>query len=161
MFPWLWLRRWALPYLLCLTASWKQRDEGELGFIFIPQPGILTEDCCLAPFTFCALRRYNLKFPFLPLYPSHFVFYFSEVAQNTSRRSLFSGAVQLRHSVPGSEAALGPLWCLCPRQARSPTAGSTEAQRDFYCPKQHPPALSLARVRSCDAPGGVSPALQS
>lgn len=62
MFLWLWLCRWALPYLPCLTESWKQRQAGELGFIFIPQPGIRTEKeegCCLVSFTSYAQRWYN------------------------------------------------------------------------------------------------------
>lgn len=61
----------------CLTESGKQRQEGELGFIFIPQPGILTEReeaCCLVSFPFCARKSGNFKFPFLPLFTSSFFF---------------------------------------------------------------------------------------
>lgn len=113
MFPWLWLRRWALPYLPCLTESWKQRQEGELGFIFIPQPGILTEreeGCCLVSFTFYAQRRCNF-------WSSHFCFFltpqfFFPLSLTREIQNWFlKQDFQLKLLMPGSKASLCLLNC--------------------------------------------------
>lgn len=97
----------------CLTESGKQRQEGELGFIFIPQPGILTEReeaCCLVSFPFCARKSGNFKFPFLPLFTSSF--FFSKILQEKSRNGssnrIFSrGSQHLGQGLPVSPSLQG------------------------------------------------------
>lgn len=112
MFPWLWLRRWALPYLPCLTESWKQRQENKLGFIFIPQPGISTEredGCCLVSFTSYAQRRYNF-------WSSHFCLFltpqfFSLSLAGEIQDWFFKQDFQLKLLMPRSKASLCLLNC--------------------------------------------------
>lgn len=102
---------YTLPYLPCLTESWKQRQEGELGFIFIPQLRLLTGKRAIAFFTFYALRRHNLSFPFLPFFVLSF---FSWNVREEIPKWFLKQNFQLRLWTPGSKASLCLLYCKVP-----------------------------------------------